>query len=47
MRSEPFWIFVDNEEELLHQEELLIGSRQVDERSAMEIILFPYNQRRN
>jgi hypothetical protein len=43
MRSEPFWVFVDNEEELLQHEEFLFGSRQVEERSAMEITFFvPY-----
>jgi hypothetical protein len=29
MRQEPFCVFVDNEEELLHHEEFLIGAKQV------------------
>lgn len=48
MRQEPFWVFVDNEEELLHHEEFLIGSKQVQEGTPMEITFFvPYNRRKN
>ena len=46
MKSEPFWIFVDNEEELLYNEEFLIHQSNVDQRMPVEITFFmPYNKK--
>ena len=46
MKSEPFWIFIDNEEELLHNEEFLIHQDNVDRRVPVEITFFvPYTKK--